>query len=201
MVWQAFGESERQVLDANYEFLKQGSDALVISLNPRELVNMVFTVEEVGVPTDNVEIQILGGHRVATGDALDGATSASDVELDTVANPFTNDDELNGTYLIMTSGGEQGEGRLIIDSVAADHGVNLSHALSAQPSATETYDLYRFGVIQDLEIAVATPSEDEPNTAFTIVSGWQFVAVLARRTGVTDAHVLRMTYSKDGVNA
>ncbi len=103
----------------------------------------------------------------------------------------------------MTSGGEQGEGRLITDSVAADDGVNLSHALSGTPSAAETYDRYRFSPFRITMDPQTTLTSDAQNNAGITVhaANGQYVAVVARSTGATDAHRIIMSYQVDGVSA
>lgn len=196
IAWGTWTQAEVLTVDANYEFLKDsaGTDAIVLAPGAFDYIDFFFRVDVAGTPTDDVEIQIVGGHRVSTGNGLDGATGAADLELDTAADGFSVDDDMNGRHIIMTSGGEQGEGRLITDSVAADDGVNLSHALSGTPSATETYDLYDFAVAMALTIATATAAEDEPNTADAMIRGKPYVAVKVRADGATDSHRVFMSY-------
>ena len=201
MAWGTATESAFLALTQNYEFIEDATpDAIVLTLNPRELVNLIFTCDHDGAGTDDIEIQILAGNQISTGNGLDGATSTSDVELDTAADGFSANGDMNGFYLVMTSGGERGEGRLIIASVAADDGVNLSHALSGTPSATETYDLYRFDILQELTVDLADPAEGAPNNTGTIVTGYQYVAAIARMDGATNTPKLKMTYHQDGVS-
>lgn len=202
MAWGTFTESDFLTLDGNYEFFIASSDAIVLALNPGESVTFRFHVDDVGT-TDDVTVQVLQGHRISNGNGLDGATSASDVELDTAADGFSSDDDMNGTYIIMTSGDERGEGRLITDSVAADDGVNLSHALSGTPSASETYALYAFfeTIAFDIDVTSGAPSDSVPHNAGVAVSAFngQYVAVRAK-SGSTDAHRIRLSYQVDGVS-
>lgn len=193
--------SDLLTLDADYEFLEASGAAIAIQLNPGESVSMAFSADAAGT-TDDIEIEVLCGHRISTGNGLDGATSASDIELDTVADPIANDDDLNGTFIVMTSGDEAGEGRLIVDSVAADDGVNLEHALSGTPSATETYDLYRLNAYKLGIPMVNAISDDAQHNAGAVVdwSMGEWVLVRARSSGATDAHRLRMSYQKDGIS-
>lgn len=203
MAWGTLLQSAFLTVDANYEFLEDGTDAIVLALNPREGGSVVFHYDAAGT-TDDLEIQVLQGHRISTGNGLDGATAADDLELDTAADGFTTDDDMNGTYIIMTSGGEQGEGRQISDSVAADDGVNLTHALSGVPSAAETYDLYKFGYAVEMTLSPAalTSSDDDPlhskPISFDARNG-QYIAFRARASGATDAHRVRASYQVDGV--
>lgn len=203
MAWGAMTESAFLTLDAAFEFLEAsgGGTAIVLALNPGETATLNFNADAAGT-TDDIEIEVLQGHLLSTGNGLDGATSASDLELDTAADAIATDDDLNGTYIIMTSGGEAGEGRLIIDSVAADDGVNLSHALSGTPSAAETYDRYRFAPYRFTMDPQTTISSDAQNNAGITVdaANGQYVAVVARATGATDAHRIQMSYQVDGAS-
>lgn len=187
-------------VDAAFEFLTNGTDVIVIKLHPRETVTFFFNVDAAGT-TDDLEIEVLQGHLLSSGNGLDGATGADDLELNTAADGFSTDDDLNGQYIIMTSGDEQGEGRLIIDSVAADDGVNLSHALSGTPDAAETYALYHFSALRFVMDPQTTISSDaQNNDGMTVhASNGRYVAIVARADGGTDAHRLQMSYQVDGV--
>lgn len=110
---------------------------------------------------------------------------------------------MNGRFIVMTSGGERGEGKLIIDSVAADDGVNLENGLSATPSATETYDLYQataYRITMDPQTTITDDAQNNRGITVNAVNG-EFVLVRARATGTTDAHRVTMTYQEDGVSA
>ncbi len=189
--------------DAAFEFFESAAGtAIVLTLNPRETVSILFNVDAAGT-TDDLEIEILQGHRISTGNALDGATGAADIELDTAADGFSTDDDLNGFYIIMTSGDEAGEGRLIIDSVASDDGVVLSHDLSGTPSATETYDLYRFApyrFVMDPQTTISSNNQNNDSITVNAING-EFVAIVARADGATDAHRVQLSYQVDGVSA
>lgn len=201
MAWGTFTESDFLTVDANFEFLVASGQAVVLALNPRETATLAFNIDAAGT-TDDLEIEILQGHRISNGNGLDGATAADDLELNTTADGFTTDDDMNGLYIIMTSGDEAGEGRLIVDSVAADDGVNLSHALSGTPSAAETYALYRFApyrITLDPQTTIDSDNQNNASVSVTAVNG-QYVAVVARATGATDAHRVRMSYQVDGVS-
>ena len=197
IAWGTWTEAEPLTVDANYEFMEEsgGGTAIVPTPGAFDFISFFFRVDHAGTPTDDVEIQIVGGHQVSTGNGLDSVTDASNLELDSAAETwFTADDDANGRHIIMTSGGEAGEGRLITDSAVADHGVVLDHALSGAPSTAETYDLYDFAVAMALSIAIATPAEDEPNTASLQIRGFPYVAVKVRASGATDAHRVFMSY-------
>ena len=223
----AFGsrvESAFLTCDANYEFITDGTDAIAIQLNPREAVTLVFNFDAAGTTddldiqvlqgnlestgngldgtTDDLDIQVLQGNLESTGNGLDGATGADDLELDTAADGFSTDDDMNGKFIIMTSGDEQGEGKLITDSVASDDGVNLENALTGTPSASETYDLYNLGAVYEFQLDSATQTSDIMHNARVTVDAadGEWVLVRARATGSTDAHRVQMSYQKDGVS-
>jgi len=200
----AFGTltlSDFLTLDGSFEFFISSSDAIALQLTPRETASLEFNVDAVGT-TDDVEIQIVQGHRVKNGLGLDGASSATSLDLNTASDPITTDDDLNGTFLVMTSGGEQGEGRLITDSVATGDVVTLDHALSGTPSAAETYARYRgttFRFIIDMSAAIAEDNTHSDGITVDARDG-EFVLIAARATGATDAHRVRVSFQVDGVS-
>jgi hypothetical protein len=202
MAWGTFTQSDWLTVDANFEFLVETSDPLVIALNPRETVSLKFNIDAAGT-TDDLEIEVLQGHQISTGNTLDGATSTTDVELDTAADGFSTDDDMNGTYILfITSGSARGEGRLITDSVAADDGVNLSHAVTAGVAASDPYALYRFAPVRftlDPQTTIDSDNQNNAEISVSAING-QYVAVVARATGATDAHRVRMSYQTDGVS-
>jgi hypothetical protein len=202
----AFGsvtQSEFLTVDGDYEFFKDdaGNDAIAIQLTPGERCTFRFHMDAVGT-TDDLEIEVLQGHRISNGNTLDGATAADDLELDTAADGFSNDDDMNGTFIVMTSGDERGEGKMIDDSVASDDGVNLENALSGTPSAGESYALYNLEATAWAYIDSAAADDDNPHRAGVTVGAedGEWVLVRARANGATDAHRVRMSYQVDGVD-
>lgn len=186
-------------LDGNFEFITDGTDAIAIQLAFGETVSFNFNVDAAGT-TDNVEIEIIQGHRVATGLGLDGAASGTSLDLNTASDAIANDDDLNSTFLVMTSGGERGEGRTITNSVATGDTVTLDHALSGTPSASETYDRYVANPVKltiDMSAAVAENNMHSKRFVTSWSSG-EWVLVRVRASGATDAHRINMTYQKDG---
>lgn len=188
------------IVDADYEAFQTSSGvAFIVRLKPQELATVHINLDAVGT-TDNFEYLILGGSKMATGGTYDAVTDASNVDLDTVVHPMTTDDEFVGIYLVQTNGGEAGEFRLIIDSSQGDDGVTLDHALSGTPSVGETYDLYRLGAIQAGTIVpLTTVTVDNPQNVITSVLGPEYIVVLGRSAGATDAHLAYMTVQKNGV--
>lgn len=202
MAFEAFATSAILTVDDDFEFFTDGADAIVIQLTPGETGKLNFIVDAPGT-TDDLEIEVVQGHRISNGNALDGATSASDLELDTAADGFATDDDMNGRFIVMTSGDEQGEGKLIIDSVAADDGVVLENALSGTPSATETYALYQadgFTFSMDPQTTITDDAQNNDGITIDYRSG-EFVLVRARATGGTDAHRVTMTHQTTGIDA
>lgn len=192
--------SAARACGADYEFFTDGTDAIVIALTVKETINLYFNLDAAG-EVDDLEVIVYGLQLISTGNGLDGATADDDLELDTAADGQALDDFHIGWIIIMTSGDEQGEGRLIVDSVAADDGVNLSHSLSGQPSAAETYDLYRAIVLSSFQITAETaPTSDLPQHGGVKITGHPLIAVAARATGGTDAHIAWMSYEGDGVD-
>lgn len=200
----AFGtrtDSDFLTVDANFEAFVESSDPLLITLNPRETVSITLHVDAAGT-ADDLEIEILQGHQLSTGNTLDGATSTTDVELDTVADGFSTDDDMNGLYIaFITSGAGRGEIRLIVDSVASDDGVVLSHVMTLA-SAGDPYALYKlapFRFIMDPQTTV--DSDNQNNDSITVdARNGQFVLISARADGATDAHRVRVSYQVDGVS-
>lgn len=195
--------SDGLTVDADYEaFQASSGTAAIIQLNSRELATIHFNLDAVGT-TDNLEWTVLAGSRMATGGDYDAnGQSSTIVELETALHPMTTDDEFVGIYLNQTNGGESGEFRLITDATASNDRVTLDHALSGTPSAGELYDLYRFSVWDSgIIVPLTTVTVDNPQNAGTSIQGPDFFVVLARSAGGTDAHIVYMTYQKDGVSA
>ena len=201
MAWIGHVTSAKMDVDADFEFFTDGTDAIVVIANSRELINFVLTAHNPGT-TDDLEWEILGGHRISNGNGLDGAASGTALDLNTTADGQADDDFYKSYYLIMTTGGERGQGRLITDFVASTDTVTLEATLSGTPSAGETYALYRFDVIQagSITFAASAPTEDNPHHVSTVIMGYQYIAFRARRSGVTDAIDAWISYDRDGVS-
>ena len=205
MAWDGVVISEDLAADGNFEAFTVAGAALFITLNPREMLSGIINVDWDGAGTDDLEIQILAGHKISSGNTPDAVNTASTIELDTAAgapDAQTSDDDLTGRYFVMTAGGEKAEVRLIISSQASDDEVTLDHALSGSPLTSETYDIYSLAVIDTFLIDLADPAEDvNMSEAFSIV-GYPVVLVMARVTGTpTDSPTCRLTYDKDGVSS
>lgn len=198
----AFGTvtlSDVVTVDADFEAFQASGAAIAVQLAFGESVSLVFNVDSAGT-TDDVEIEILTGHRVVNGLGLDGAGSATSLNLNTVSDAIATDDDLNGTYIVMTSGGEAGEFRLITDSAAAGDAVTLDHALSGTPSAAETYARYRMGAYV-VTIRCDTAISEDARHSGEVTVDWragEWVVARVRRNGSTNAHRVRMSYQVDG---
>lgn len=201
MAWATLVESELLTCDANFEAFIQGVNAIVISLNPRELLSMTFSIaSEIG-EADDLEIQILGGHQITDGNGLDAVTSDTVIDLNTTSDTEANDYYM-GMYFNMTSGGETGDVREIADYTNSNDRVTLVRALTGQPTASETYAIYHMHTISQFIItAETTLTEDLPQNSGVTVIGYPFIIARARSTGGTDAHIALMSYRLDGVSA
>ncbi len=194
-------------LDGNFEFFKIAADTVAVALQLvfGESASFRFNVDAAGT-TDNVEVAIMTGHRISSGNTFDAVGSTTSFDLDTAAGDTVGtDDDLNGTYIVITSGaaggaGEaEGEGRLITNSAATNDNITLDHAVTTGSDTGTTYDLYRLSeqkFIIDMSSAIG---EDNPlNDGVTVnwMSG-EFILVRAQATGATDAHRIQMSYQKD----
>ena len=78
MAWGTLAESAWLACDADAEFFTDGTDAIVIALNPGESGTLTFNVDVAGT-TDDLVIEVLQGHQIADSLALDagGTTTVS----------------------------------------------------------------------------------------------------------------------------
>lgn len=198
MVWASAAISALLTCDANFEAFDDGTNAIVIALNPRELVDIVNSIASQVGEADKLEIQILAGQRIINGNALAAVTDASNMQLAAADNKA--DDYYMGMYFLMTSGGEVKDVREISNYVNSTDVITLARALSGTPTAAETYDIFHMRRISQFEITAETVlTEDLPQNGGDQVSGYPFVIVRAR-SGAADAHIALMTYTKDGVS-
>ncbi len=193
-------ESELLTCDANFEAFHDGTKAIIISPNPRELVSFTFSIaSEVG-ELDDLEIQILAGQLITTGNGLDAVTSSTVMDLDTAADSEANDYYM-GMYFNMTTGGELKDIREIADYTNSDDRITLVRALLGAPTAAETYDIYHMAPYSQFKIkSEQTLTEDLPQNARVDVMGPAKLIARARSTGGTDAHIALMSYQLDGVS-
>lgn len=202
MVWASAISSELLTCDANFEAFHDGTDAIVISLNPRELLDLNFTIaSEIG-EADNLEIQILGGNRVVNNSVSQTITSTTVFEIADANNEVA--DYYMGMYARFTTGGELKDVREISDMTtsAGTPTLTVVRALSGTPSAGETVDIFHMRPISQFIITAETVlTEDLPQNSGVTVMGYPFIIARARSTGGTDAHIALMTYTKDGVSA
>lgn len=203
MAWNSPVTSTGMVPSSVYEFVESAAGtALIVTLNPRELMNITITAQS---PTtaEDIEWEILAGQRVSTDRQLDAGTSATILRINTAGDGKSVDDYWKSYYLVMTSGDESGEGRFITDFVASSDVVVLDHALSGTPSVTETYSLYAFDAIQSGTIvfnSTTGPTENNRHHVETVIVGYQFVTVRARVSGTSVDKDLWVTHQTDGVS-
>ncbi len=204
MAWSTFTSSELLTCDANFEAFHDGTDAIVLTLTPRELLDLNFTIaSEVG-EADDLEIQVLGGNRVVDGSAV--VANTTDTLIGIAVADTEADDYYMGMYLNMTTGGETKDIREIADydktGGTAEDQCTLVRALTGTPSVAETCSIYHMRPIsQFIIVAETTLTEDLPQNSGVTVMGFPYIIVRARATGGTDAHIALMTYAKDGVSA
>ena len=200
----AFGLEATGVLTVtgDFQFIKTTAGAAIaVVLQPGETAKVNVWADAAGT-TDNIEIEVLQGFVLASDEALDGASAADTLELNSSADSFASDDELNGTYLVMTSGDEEGEGALIEDSQASNDQVTLLTALSGTPSASETYSRYLLDPqVYTMDLSAAIDDDTPHNLGIPVDSrDGQVVMLRARRTGSTDSHLIRVVIFSDGVS-
>lgn len=197
MAWGSVVLSALLTCDGNFEAFDDGSAAIVISLNPRELVSLNFSISSLIGEADDLEVQVLGGHRLFNDSVLGTITSDTIIDLaDSKADDF-----YVAKYFLMTTGGEIKDVREIVDYVNSTDAATLIRALSGTPTATETYDIFDLDVLATFIItAETTPTEDTTQSRGVRITGVPFVIARARATGDTDAHIALMTYQKDQVS-
>lgn len=204
MAWATFVSSELLTTDANFESFHDGTDAIIISLNPRELLDLNFTIaSEIG-EADDLEIQILGGNRVVSGSAI--LASSTDTLIGLATGDTEADDYYMGMYLAMTQGGETKDIREIADydktGGTVEDQCTLVRALSGTPSTAEQCSIFHMRAISQFIITAETAlTEDLPQNSGVTVMGFPFIIARARATAGNDAHIALMTYTKDGVSA
>lgn len=201
----AFGTGTKSAkLDTggDFEFFTDGTDAVAVQLNPGERLGVIFSAENPGT-TDNFEYRVLAGYKAKTGDTLD-AGGTTTLDLDTAADPIDADDELNGEYIVITSGTQQGVGRLITASANANDRVTLDHSMT--DPGTASYERYRLGIAFQGQIDLTgSAGEDTPDhrtsPPIEVQGPWEWVLFQGRATGTpTDAIDAWVSYQKDGIS-
>ena len=113
MGWAVPVSSEVMTTDANFEAFHDGTDAIIITLNPRELLDInVSIASEVG-EVDDLEVQVLGGNRVVSASGLLAGSTNTLIGLN--SGDTEADDYYMGMYLGMTQGDETKDIREISD--------------------------------------------------------------------------------------
>ncbi len=202
MAWASPVTSARLTVngDGFYEAFHDGTNVIVIQPNPREICQFTFSIaSEVG-EADNLDWQILGGHRIIQ-NGISGTITSTTV-FDVAAADNQADDYYMGMFWRFTSGGETADLREIENYVSSTDAVTVVRALSGTPTITETYDIYHLGEVDSGTItAETTLTEDLAQHALVAVSGYPLLIARARATGSTDTHIALMTYALDGVSA
>lgn len=203
MAWSAPITSAALTCDANYECLLDSSgDPLVIEPNPREIVDFIFSIaSEVG-ETDNLEWQILAGHRIIEDSAM--GTVGGTTIIDVASGDNQANDYYMGMYFLPTSPGvtEVGDLREIIDYVSSTDALTLIRALTGTPTIGELYDIFHLKEIaQGIITAETALTEDlSQNGGPVPLAGYSVLIPRVRATGGTDAHEALVTYATDGVS-
>ncbi len=203
MSWRTPISSALRTLTNNdewYPFLDTSGNIIIIEPKPRDVVHFVLSIaSEVGEAQD-MDWQVLGGHRIIQGSALSDVTDASNIDIAVVDNQAN--DYYMGMYFNMTTGGEAGELRLVDDYATATNLISFFVALTGTPTAGELYDIYHLSEILDGSgtiTAETTLTEDLPQNAEFGASGYPVLIPRARSAG--DNHVALLTYAIDGVDA
>ncbi len=204
MAWSTPISSALLTTDANFEAFHDSSDAIVITLNPRELLDLNFTIASQVGEADDLEIQVLGGNRVVDGSAV--VANTTDTLIGIAVADTELDDYYMGMYLGMTTGGETKDIREISDydktGGTTEDQCTLVRALTGTPTVAETCSIYHMRAIaQFLITAETTLTEDLPQNSGVTVMGFPYIIVRARATAGVDAHIALMTYTKDQVSA
>ncbi|MEE9598162.1 MAG: hypothetical protein V3V96_15430 [Acidiferrobacterales bacterium] len=186
--------------DEFYPFLSAAGVPIIIFPKPREVVHFVFSIASEVAEANAMDWQVLGGNRIIKDSALSDTTDGSNIDLAVADNQA--DDYYMGMYLEMTSGGEQGEFKLITDYVTASNLAILENALSGTPTAGETYSIYHMAQVVDGSGSITaeqTLTEALPQNAEFGASGYP--CLIPRAKSSSDDHVALLTYTIDGVSA
>lgn len=204
MAWDAAIASALLTCDANFEAFSDATKAIVITPNPREICSFSFSIaSEVG-EADDLEVQILGGHRLISGSAI--LASSTDTLIGLAIGDTQADDYYMGMYLNMIQGGELKDVREIADydktGGTVEDQCTLVRALSGTPSTAEQCSIYHMRAVSQFIITAETIlTEDLPQNSGVNVMGYPFLIARARSTGGTNAHIALMSYALDGVSA
>ncbi len=204
MAWGAFLSSETLTVDGDFEAYQVagGGAAVVIQLGPLETAVLNFNIASVVGEVDDLEIQILQGTRISSGNTYDAAGATTTVDIDTAADTQP-DDYYIGMYHRPTTGGEIADVRLITDyDGTTNDRLTLDHAMVGSPSSGEGYEIFQMHGISFIITAETVPIDADPQNAKITVNGQagEFVIARAKRTGTTDAHKTVMTYQLNGVS-
>lgn len=208
MGWGTVIKSEKLDLTAASQFFMDNAGSLVLrhKTTPYEILSVQFGFDIVGT-TNDIVWEILGGHRISTGNTFDADSSdGTHADLDTAADGGALIDEFNGDYLNVISGTAIGQARLITDfETATNDRVTITPAWVADTDLGDGYDIHNLGIIfdglMDVSVLTATPTVDLFHRTPPIeVSGSEFYFFRARG-GATDAHNAWVTINGNQVDA
>ncbi len=172
------------------------ADALVdvVTLNPRELLKILWDFEFQGGAVDDGVWEVLEGLLISTGQTAQAGAAAT-ITLASVES--TVDDHFNQFYVVTTGGTGLGQLRKITDYVGSSRVATVG-AWTVEPDSTTTYDIYAFAVADTATMDLA----DTEATVMTSVVGPKFVAFRVKQSGATDTtNEGRASYQVDGVGS
>lgn len=196
MAWGSLTTSAKLTTSSSWQFLKAGSDIARPSLNPRELMSGVFRLESVGT-TDDLDVEIMGGHQLATGTSQSGGSTTT---IKLAAGDAAADDDYIGCFVIITSGSEQGKIGLITDYVSSTKIATFTPAMAAAPDAM-TYEIFKIGTVWAAQIDSTALALTQLHTIPFSIFGYRYVLFRAKATGATNAHKCDVAWQVDGVSA
>ena len=206
--WGTVGLTQRKTTNSSTipQFATNGTDVVVVSLNPRELVVLTYIVDFTGT-TDDVICRVNSGTLITSGTA-DAGSATNTLDLATAGGtPITtatlDDDDLIGMTVIITGGAAEGDIRMITDfDGTTNDRITVANNFSTTTDNTSTYSIYAFSPILSWRMPVDQDPSLLDNTTKTIkVTGYDYLAFSAYQSGTTDTHNFQVAYRKDGLTA
>lgn len=165
-------------------------------------VNISFSTSRANALADSV-ITISTGSSSGTHTLVPPGTI--DVNLNTT-NDTQADDYYNEMFLHFTSGSASQEFRMIAGFANTGDQAELLHSTAGVCASSDLYDIYHMARIVDGFDSITTLATDAPIEATHQAdefgaSGYPVLIPRARASGGTDAHLVYMSYTIDGVDA